>query len=227
MAISCKENCGAERVPLCRNIAGTYWELQGGSQWPVFSFLCGWLVGTAILCFFPLEFATLKFPATSWPISCSLLSGQIAHSPSSLSCFYNVIILKQRNLERINIFLKVLQGRYLSFNTNIPCSHTPRARAHTHRHTDTDTHTHTHTHTPSSYSSECLLVLFWEFTALGLGIWLIWLTVIKRSPLVLFPSFSSKWSLFAVITLESKINMVLFGVSLISNETVPSAPDGF
>ena len=96
MEISCKESCHVKHVPLCRNIAGSYREFQSRSQWPVFGSLCSWLVGTVILCYYSLEFTTLKLqiPHHLFPAFCSADGSHIA--PSSRSSFYTVPCFKTR-----------------------------------------------------------------------------------------------------------------------------------
>lgn len=94
MEISCKESCRVKRVPLCRNIAGGYRELQGRSQWPVFGSLCSRLVGTVILCYYSLEFTTLKLqiPHVLFPASCS--ADRSHRAPSSRTFLYTVTCFK-------------------------------------------------------------------------------------------------------------------------------------
>lgn len=61
-----------------------------------------------------------------------------------------------------------------------------------------------------------------ELTAPGMGVWL---TVIKRSPLMLFPAFSVEWILSVPTTLRSENDVAQFRLSLTSKERVPPASD--
>lgn len=63
-----------------------------------------------------------------------------------------------------------------------------------------------------------------ELTAPGMGVWL---TAIKRSPLMLFPAFSVEWILSVPTTLRSESEVVQFRLSLTSKEMVPPAPIDF
>lgn len=94
MEISCKEGCLAKHVPLCRNIAGSYSELQGRSQWPGFGSLCNWLMGTVILRYYSLEFTTLKLqiPHGLFPAFYSKDRSHIA--ASSRLAFYKIICFR-------------------------------------------------------------------------------------------------------------------------------------
>ena len=119
MEISCKESCHGKCVPPCRNIAGSYCELQGRSQWPVFGSLCSWLVGTVILCYYSLEFTTLKlqFPHGLFPSFCSV--DRLHNASSCRPSFYTVTCFKAKetelqkdtcNLSKIMIKIKITGG---------------------------------------------------------------------------------------------------------------------